>query len=176
VRAGDVLLVNGDLGRHGIAIMAQREGLSFESAIESDTAPLHELVARLIARGIHIHCLRDLTRGGLASALNEIAEDAGVSVVIDEAGVPVRADVRAACEMLGFDPLYVANEGRMALFVPEKDAVMALRVLKTHPLGRGAARVGRVTKKSVAPVTLTSRLGTLRVVDMLSGEQFPRIC
>jgi len=177
VRPGDVLLVNGDLGRHGMAIMAVREGLEFESAIESDSAPLNGLVQELIGAGIAIHCLRDLTRGGLASALNEIADVAQVSIAIEESRIPVRDDVRAACEILGFDPLYVANEGRLVAFIAPQDADRALEIARAHPLGQGAARIGTVGEGGRAGiVTLRSRIGAARIVDMMSGEQLPRIC
>ncbi len=177
VQPGDVLLVNGDLGRHGMAIMAVREGLEFESAIESDSAPLNGLVQALLDAGIEIHCLRDLTRGGLASALNEIAGVAQVSLTIEEARIPVRDDVRAACEILGFDPLYVANEGRLVAFVAPQDAERALEILQAHPLGRGAAQIGSVNAEGrPGLVTLKSRIGASRIVDMMSGEQLPRIC
>ncbi len=176
VRPGDVLLVNGDIGRHGIAIMAVREGLEFESAIESDSAPVANLVLELLSAGIEIHCLRDLTRGGLASALNEIAEVARVSIAIDESLIPVREDVQSACEMLGFDPLYVANEGRFVAFVAPADADRALDVLRAHPLGEGASIIGKVSENSSTLVTMKSRIGASRIVDMLSGEQLPRIC
>ncbi|MCS6860956.1 MAG: hydrogenase expression/formation protein HypE [Abditibacteriales bacterium] len=176
VRPGDVLLVNGDLGRHGIAIMAVREGLEFESAIESDSAPVAGLVLELLSAGIDIHCLRDLTRGGLASALNEIAAAARVGITIDEKLIPVREDVQAACEMLGFDPLYVANEGRFVAFVAPSDAERALDLMRAHPLGEGASIIGAVSDEDAPLVTLTSRIGARRIVDMLSGEQLPRIC
>jgi hydrogenase expression/formation protein HypE len=177
VRPGDAVLVSGDLGRHGMAIMAVREGLEFESAIESDSAPVNGLAQALIEAGIEIHCLRDLTRGGLASALVEIAEAAGVGIAVEEAAIPVRDDVRAACEILGFDPLYVANEGRFAAFVAPGDAGRALDLLRAHPLGQGAQRIG-AARADVRPglVTMKSRIGATRVVDMLSGEQLPRIC
>jgi len=132
VQAGDVILVNGDLGRHGIAIMAQREGLEFETEIESDCAPLADLVLKMIDAGIEIHCLRDLTRGGLASALNEIASSANLQIEIDEKAIPVREDVHGACEILGFDPLYVANEGRFAAFVTQKDTEKALQIMNSN--------------------------------------------
>ncbi|MCS7059637.1 MAG: hydrogenase expression/formation protein HypE [Anaerolineae bacterium] len=177
VQPGDVLLINGDLGRHGMAIMAVREGLEFESTIESDSAPLNGLVQQLIDSGIEIHCLRDLTRGGLASALNEIASVARASIAVEEAYIPVREDVRAACEILGFDPLYVANEGRFVAFVAAHDAERALAAMRAHPLGAGAARIGVVEADGRAGlVTMRSRIGATRIVDMLSGEQLPRIC
>ena len=140
VQPGDAVLVSGDLGRHGMAIMAVREGLQFESAIESDSAPVHEIVLELLKAGIEIHCLRDLTRGGLASALNEIAEAAGVRIAIEEKSVPVREDVHAACEMLGLDPLHVAYEGRFVAFVAAKDAERALEILRRHAVSAQAPR------------------------------------
>jgi hydrogenase expression/formation protein HypE len=176
VQPGDVLLLNGDIGRHGIAIMAVREGLAFETAIESDTAPLADLVFALLASGIDIHCMRDLTRGGLASTLVEIAEAADLHIHIEERAIPVREDVRGACEILGFDPLYVANEGRFGCFVPADQADQALAVMRAHPLGASAAAIGHVTDDHPALVTMTSAIGANRIVDMLSGEQLPRIC
>ena len=176
VRPGDAILLSGDLGRHGIAIMAVREGLAFESEIQSDCAPLYELIRQLLEAGIRIHCLRDLTRGGLASALIEIAEVAGLSIGLDERSLPIREDVQGACEMLGLDPMYVANEGRFVAFVEAADAERALSILHSHPLGIGASQVGRVTDGQPGLVSLKSRIGVNRIVDMLSGEQLPRIC
>ena len=176
VRPGDAVLVSGDLGRHGMAIMAVREGLQFESAIESDSAPVHEIVRELLKAGIEIHCLRDLTRGGLASALNEIAEAARVRIEIVEKSVPVREDVHAACEMLGLDPLHVACEGRFVAFVAAGDADRALSIMQGHALGVGSAAIGRVAESSAPLVTLKSAIGASRILDMPSGEQLPRIC
>ena len=176
VQPGDALLVSGDLGRHGMAIMAVREGLQFESAIESDSAPVADLVLQLIKAGIEIHCLRDLTRGGLASALNEIAEAAGVRIGIEEKRVPVREDVHAACELLGLDPLHVASEGRFVAFIAAKDAERALAIMGAHPSGAGAASIGKVGERSSPLVTLKSVIGASRILDMPSGEQLPRIC
>jgi hydrogenase expression/formation protein HypE len=176
VRPGDVVVLSGDLGRHGMAIMAAREGLRFESAIESDCAPLWEPVRDLLASGIEVHCLRDLTRGGLGSALNEIAGGAGVGITVDEREVRVREDVRGACEILGFDPMYVANEGRFVAFVPDADAARAVAVLRRHPVSGGAGIVGQVRSESAGLVLVRSLLGSTRVLDMLSGEQLPRIC
>lgn len=176
VRPGDVILLSGDIGRHGIAIMAVREGLAFEGTIQSDCAPLAQPVLALLDAGIEVHCLRDLTRGGLASALIEIAEAARLRISIDEASIPVREDVQGACEILGFDPLYVANEGRFVCFVPAAEAERALRILRSHPLGTEACLIGRVTEDSSGLVTMRSRIGASRIVDMLSGEQLPRIC
>jgi hydrogenase expression/formation protein HypE len=176
VQPGDAVLVSGDLGRHGMAIMAVREGLQFESQIESDSAPVHEIVLALLKAGIEIHCLRDLTRGGLASAFNEIAEAAGVRIQIEESAVPIREDVHAACEMLGLDPLHVANEGRFAAFVAEQDAKRALQIMRGHEVGTGSELIGKVTARSEPLVVLRSRIGANRILDMPSGEQLPRIC
>jgi hydrogenase expression/formation protein HypE len=176
VKPGDAVLLSGDVGRHGIAIMAMREGLSFETTIESDCAPLWEPVRALLEAGIEIHCLRDLTRGGLSSGLIEIAETARVRISIEELAVPVPEDVAGACEILGLDPLYLANEGRFAAFVPERETARALQVLSQHDVTRGAVRIGKVMEKPRGMVTMKSRLGTERVLDMLSGEQLPRIC
>ena len=176
VRPGDAVLLSGDLGRHGIAIMAVREGLEFESPIESDCAPLVALVAGLLGIGVDVHCLRDLTRGGLASALVEIATTAGCGIRIAEVAIPVCEPVRGACEILGFDPLYVANEGRLVAFVAPGDAERALAALRAHPSGAGASRIGTVTAADAGLVLLESRIGGTRQVDLLSGEQLPRIC
>jgi hydrogenase expression/formation protein HypE len=174
VRPGDGVLVSGDLGRHGMAIMAVREGLEFESQIESDSAPVADLVLQLLNARIEIHCLRDLTRGGLASALNEIAEAAGVKIAVEEKSVPVREDVHAACEMLGLDPLHVACEGRFAAFIAAKDAERALQIMRGHDVG--AAVIGQVAESSAPLVTLKSAISANRILDMPSGEQLPRIC
>lgn len=175
-REGDVILLNGDIGRHGMAIMAVREGLEFESSIESDTAPLADLVMTLLSKGIEIHCMRDLTRGGLASALNEIAVSSGKGMQIEETAIPVRQDVSSACEILGLDPLYVANEGRFIAFVAPQDGQRALDIMKTHCYGKDARVIGKVTDEAHAIVRMKSRIGTTRIVDTLSGEQLPRIC
>ena len=176
VKPGDVVIVSGDLGRHGIAVMAARENLGFESAIESDCASLAEPVLALTEAGVTIHCLRDLTRGGLASALVEIAEAAGVAVMVDEASIPVRDDVGAACELLGFDPIHVANEGRFAAFVAPEDAERSLSILRCHDVGVSSAIIGEVRAEPAGQVTMTGAIGGSRIVDMLSGEQLPRIC
>jgi hydrogenase expression/formation protein HypE len=176
VRPGDAVLVSGDLGRHGMAIMAVREGLQFESAIESDSAPVTDLVQQLLKAGIEIHCLRDLTRGGLASALNEIAEAATVRIEIVEKSVPVREDVHAACEMLGLDPLHVACEGRFVAFIAAKDAERALQIMSRHAVGASSAVIGKVAESTTPLVTLKSAIGANRILDMPSGEQLPRIC
>jgi hydrogenase expression/formation protein HypE len=176
VQPGDAVIVSGDLGRHGIAILSVREGLEFESPILSDTASVWPAVEELLNAGIEIHCLRDLTRGGLATTLNEIAGDRNVCIRLEEALIPVDEVVQGACEILGLDPLYVANEGRFAAFVPEAQATAALEVLKKVEVSRGSVRVGRVEEAPGRTVVLQSRIGGNRVVDMLSGEQLPRIC
>lgn len=176
VQPGDAILLSGDLGAHGVAILSVREGLEFESPVVSDTAPLWASVEALLQAGIEIHCLRDLTRGGLASALNEIAAARGVGMRIEEARIPVSEPVRGACEILGLDPLYVANEGRFAAFVPAAQAEAALEAMRQVPVSAGAVRIGEVTEQPAGVVTLRSRIGGSRVVDMLSGEQLPRIC
>ena len=176
IRAGDAVLVSGDLGSHGVAILSVREGLEFEAPVQSDTAPLWESVRALLDAGIQVHCLRDLTRGGLSSALNEIVSAARVGIEISEAAVPVCEVVRGACEILGLDPLYVANEGRFVAFVPEQDAGRTLELLHKFPVCEDAARIGSVTGSHAGIVTLESRIGGHRVLDMLSGEQLPRIC
>jgi hydrogenase expression/formation protein HypE len=176
VQAGDAILVSGDVGRHGMAIMAVREGLAFESAIESDSAPVAELVLQLLRAGLEIHCLRDLTRGGLTSLLNEIAEAAGLALQVEEKLIPVRENVRAACEFLGLDPLQVACEGRFAAFVPERETKRALDILRAYSGGAGACRIGEVSSQRSPKVLLKSTIGTQRILDMSSGEQLPRIC
>jgi hydrogenase expression/formation protein HypE len=176
VRPGDAVLLSGDVGRHGIAIMAVREGLTFESKIESDCAPLAGLVGDLLNTGIRVHCLRDLTRGGLASALVEITQAAGRTIDIEERAIPVREDVCGACEILGLDPLYVANEGRFVAFVDPADADRALTILRASSLGAEATIIGRVQDERSGMVTMKTAIGAIRIVDMLSGEQLPRIC
>jgi hydrogenase expression/formation protein HypE len=176
VAPGDAVIVSGDLGRHGMAIMAAREGLQFESQIESDSAPLHEIVLDLLQSGVEVHCLRDLTRGGLASALNEIAEAAGVRIAVEEKRIPVREDMQAACEMLGLEVLQVANEGRFVAFVAQDHAERALQCLRQHQDSAGATLIGKVLDKAEPVVLLRSRIGANRILDMASGEQLPRIC
>lgn len=176
VQPGDVVLVSGDLGRHGIAILSVREGLEFESPILSDCANLWPSVEALLNAGIEIHCLRDLTRGGLATTLNEIAGDRNICIKLEEALIPVDEVVQGACEILGLDPLYVANEGRFAVFVPAAQADKALEVMRKVAVSEKSVRVGRVEQSPAGTVVLQSRIGGNRVVDMLSGEQLPRIC
>jgi len=175
-RAGDKIIISGTLGDHGIAVMACRENLSFNTSIESDTAALHDLVAIMIAAAPAIRVLRDPTRGGLASTLNEIAQQSAVGMMLYENTLPIREQVKAACEFLGFDPLYIANEGKLVAICPAKDAESLLRAMKSHPLGHNAAIIGEVIDDSHCFVQMQTLLGGNRVVDWLSGEQLPRIC
>jgi hydrogenase expression/formation protein HypE len=176
VRPGDAVLLSGDIGRHGVAVMAVREGLDFETTITSDCAAVSSPVRALFEAGLDVHCLRDLTRGGLASALVETAEAAGVTVHVEEKAIPVLEEVRGACEILGLDPLYVANEGRFIAFLPADHASRALAVLRARPPAEGACLIGRVQAGTKGLVTMTGTIGTSRVIDLLSGEQLPRIC
>jgi hydrogenase expression/formation protein HypE len=173
---GDVVLLSGTVGDHGIAVLSQREGLAFETELVSDSAPLNKLVEDLLAAAPHTHCLRDATRGGLAAALNELAETSQMGVEIEESAVPVRPAVAAACEMLGFDPLTVANEGKLVAFVPTEEAEAALAALSAHSLGREAARIGIVTEDHSKMVLARTAIGGKRIVDMPLGELLPRIC
>lgn len=176
VREGDAVLLSGDIGRHGIAVMAAREGFGLEGDIASDCAPVAATVRRLLDAGIDLHCLRDPTRGGLATTLVEIARAAAVEIRVEEAAIAVSDPVRGACEILGLDPLYVANEGRFVAFVPADMARDALALLREGPDGTHAALIGRVAARSGGRVVLDGVLGSGRVLDMLSGEQLPRIC
>ena len=174
---GDLILLNGNMGLHGVAVMSVREGLEFGTRVESDTAALHELTLSLLGKaGSDVHVLRDPTRGGVASALNEIAESAQVGIDLEEETLPLTEEVRGACEMLGLDPLYVANEGKVLAFVAPASVENALAVLRAHPLGKDATVIGRVTADHAGVVVMKSRIGGSRVVQMLSGEQLPRIC
>lgn len=175
-RPGDKIIVSGNIGVHGIAIMSVREGLAFETTIESDCAPLHDLVHTILQTSKQVHVLRDPTRGGVASALNEIAESANVGMLIHEESIPIDEAVAGACEILGFDPLYVANEGKLLAFVSPEDAEKVLAAIRLHPFGKDAAIIGEVTEEHPKTVLMRSRIGGTRVVDMLSGEQLPRIC
>jgi len=175
-RPGDLILVSGTLGDHGIAIMSVREGLDFETVLESDSAPLNGLAEAILEACPRTRCMRDPTRGGLSSALNELADASGVGVVLIEEAVPLRREVRAACEMLGLDPLYVANEGKLIAIVPREEAGRVLDAMRAHPLGRDAALVGEVVADHPGMVILKSCVGGERVVTLLSGEQLPRIC
>jgi hydrogenase expression/formation protein HypE len=176
VRPGDSVILSGDIGRHGISIMALREGIALESDIESDLAPLCGVAEALLAGGVDVHCMRDLTRGGLASSLNEIAISSGTGIRIEEDLIPVREDVKGACEILGFDPLYVANEGRLVLFADPSEEGRALDIMRQQEVSSGAVKIGTVLETAEAPVTMQSLIGTVRIVDVLSGEQLPRIC
>ena len=175
-RAGDAILLSGTLGDHGMAIMSVREGLEFETTIESDCASLHTLVAALLAAVPDVHVLRDPTRGGLASALNEIASEAKVGMVVREDDVPVKPQVRSACELLGLDPYFVANEGKLLAIVPGNSAQAALQALRAHPLGANAAIIGEVTDQHPGMLIGRTGIGASRVITMQIGEQLPRIC
>jgi len=176
VRPGDAVILSGDVGRHGVAVMSVREGIAFQTPVESDCAPLHGLVRGLLDGGVTPHCLRDATRGGLAAVLNEIATDGKVGVEVVEAAVPVVPGVEGACEMLGLDPLYVACEGCLVAFVAGPDADRAVELLRAREGGEGAVRIGTVVEDGRGTVILRTRLGTRRILDLLSGEQLPRIC
>ena len=175
-RPGDRILVSGTIGDHGIAIMSVREGIEFETVLESDCAPLDDLTRVMLEACPGIRCMRDPTRGGLSSALNELAAASRVGVELREAAIPLRPEVRGACEMLGLDPLYVANEGKLIAVVPPDDADRLLEVMRSHPLGRNAAMIGEVVDEHPGMVTMHSVVGGERVVTMLAGEQLPRIC
>ncbi|MBW7901392.1 MAG: hydrogenase expression/formation protein HypE [Rhodocyclaceae bacterium] len=175
-RPGDKILVSGTLGDHGMAIMAERESLGFSAPIRSDTAALHGLVEALLASGAEVRALRDPTRGGLATTLNEIARQSKVGMMLEEKALPVNPEVAAACEFLGLDPLYVANEGKLAVIVAPADAERALAALRAHPLGARAALVGSVHADPQHFVQMTTAFGGRRIVDWLTGEQLPRIC
>jgi hydrogenase expression/formation protein HypE len=173
---GDCIILSGSIADHGIAIMSVREGLEFGTTIRSDTAPLNGLVEAMLLASRDIHVLRDPTRGGVASALNEIASKAHIGMMLTEESIPVRDEVRAACELLGFDPLYVANEGKLLAIVPQTDSERVLAAMRQHPLGAEAAIIGSVVRDHPGVVVMKSHIGGHRVVDMLSGEQLPRIC
>jgi hydrogenase expression/formation protein HypE len=174
-RPGDVVIVSGTLGDHGVAVMSVREGLRFDTQVQSDTAPLHGLVADMLAAG-KAHTMRDPTRGGLAASLNEIAAASSVGVMLEERAIPVRPAVRAACEMLGLDPLYVANEGKLVAFVPPDYADAVLAAMRAHPLGAEAAIIGRAVEEHPGIVAARTGIGGSRVVDMPLGVLLPRIC
>ncbi|MFA5241458.1 MAG: hydrogenase expression/formation protein HypE [Sulfuricella sp.] len=173
---GDQILLSGFMGDHGVAVMSQRENLAFSSAILSDTASLHDLVAAMVAAVPTIHCLRDPTRGGVATTLNELARQSGVGMLIRESALPVREAVSATCEYLGLDPLYVANEGKLVAICSAQDAPLLLATMKNHPLGRDAAIIGEVVADSHNFVQMETSFGGKRIVDWLSGDQLPRIC
>lgn len=175
-RPGDVILLSGSIGDHGMAILSQREGLSFDAPISSDTAALHGLIEAMLDSGVAIKTLRDPTRGGLATTLNEIAKQSGVGMMLQESAIPVNMPVEAACEFLGLDPLYVANEGKLVAICAAEDAERLLGVMRAHPLGEKSAVIGEVVADDHGFVQMTTRLGGRRVVDWLAGEQLPRIC
>ncbi len=175
-RTGDKIILSGTIADHGMAIMSVREGLEFETTLKSDCAPLNNLVQLMFGASTDIHVLRDPTRGGVASALNEIAESARLGMMLDETKIPVAEAVQSACEILGFDPLYVANEGKLLAIVNGADGDKIVRAMRAHPLGKDAVIIGEVTRENPGMVLMKSRIGGTRVVDMLSGEQLPRIC
>lgn len=175
-KVGDVVILSGDIGRHGIVVMAARQELDLETTITSDSAPLDKVIQMLLASGSSIHCLRDVTRGGLAGVLNEIARASGVGVAIDEASVPVHPEVKAFCELLGFDPLYVACEGRFVLIAEQESAEKLISIMKEHAPSKDAHIIGRIVCDHPKRVVMRSLVGGHRIVDMLSGEQLPRIC
>jgi hydrogenase expression/formation protein HypE len=175
-RPGDKVLLSGSIGDHGIAILAQREGLEFECPVKSDSAALHNLVAEMLEASREIRCMRDPTRGGVSSTLNEIAEQSRVGIRLEESEIPIRDEVRGACEMLGLDPLYVANEGKLIAIVAPESAAAVLDAMRRHPLGRNSCVIGTVIESASPVVTIRTALGTSRLVDMLAGDQLPRIC
>ncbi|NSW51416.1 MAG: hydrogenase expression/formation protein HypE [Anaerolineae bacterium] len=175
-RPGDKVLVSGTLGDHGIAVLAARGELGFDADVESDVAPLNHLIAAVLAAAPHTHVLRDPTRGGLGTSLNEITHQAKVSIWLDENRLPVKPVVQAACEMLGFDPLYIANEGKLIVICPAEEADAALEAMRSHPYGQGAALLGEVRAADPGKVLLRTLIGGTRLVDSLSGEILPRIC
>jgi len=175
-RPGDKVILSGTIGDHGIAVLSQREGLSFSTRLESDCAPLGSLVAEMLAASPNIHCLRDPTRGGLATSLNELAKQSKVGIRIEEEKIPVREEVLAACEMLGFDPLYVANEGKLVTIVPAEDAGKVLKAMRRNHYGKSAAIIGEVRGEHPGRVVMKTCLGASRIVDMLVGDLLPRIC
>ncbi|MBP1713012.1 MAG: hydrogenase expression/formation protein HypE [Deltaproteobacteria bacterium] len=175
-RAGDKVLVSGSIGDHGIAILSSRAGLEFSTRLESDCAPLHDLVARMLEVSRDIHCLRDPTRGGLSTTLNELARQSQVAIWIEEGRIPVKEEVRGACELLGLDPFFLANEGKLIAIVAAEEAEKILAAMRAHPLGKDAALIGEVRKEPAGKVILRTSIGSNRILDMLVGEPLPRIC
>jgi hydrogenase expression/formation protein HypE len=175
-RPGDIIILNGTIADHGISILSKRQNLSFESGIRSDTASLSEMMGEVFENCKGIHVLRDPTRGGLASSLNEIATSSGVGITIYEDAIPMNEDVKGACELMGFDPLYVANEGKILIFAPEKEAGRIIDIMKRHREGKDSVIIGKVTDEDNGIVKLKTLVGSTRIVDMISGEQLPRIC
>lgn len=176
IQAGDVILINGDIGRHGIAIMAAREGFTLDSPLKSDCADVSGLVRLLISAGLEIHCMRDLTRGGLATSLVEISASANKHLEIYEQDIEVPDSVRGVCELLGLDPCYVANEGRFVVILPESQAAEAIDLMRSHPLGENTVLIGKIHAATSGMVTMKNRIGTNRIMELLSGAQLPRIC
>ncbi len=175
-KPGDAIIVNGSMGDHGVAIMSSRENLEFETSIESDSAALHTLIADMVAAVPDIHCLRDPTRGGLATTLNELANQSGVGMKLQETSIPIKPAVKAACELLGLDPLYVANEGKLICICKQEDAKRLIEIMQKHPMGKESAIIGEVIEDQHGFVQMETSFGGSRVVDWLVGEQLPRIC
>jgi hydrogenase expression/formation protein HypE len=175
-KAGDAIILSGSIGDHGIAVLGARGELGFESTIQSDAAPLNHLIEAMLNASSRVHVLRDPTRGGLATTLNEIAAQSGVGIFLNEESIPVHPEVRAACEMLGFDPLYIANEGKLVAMVSQEDAGAVLRAMRATRYGEEAVIIGQVTAEPRGRVLLHTSLGSTRIVDMLAGEMLPRIC
>jgi hydrogenase expression/formation protein HypE len=175
-RVGDIIIINGEIASHGIAVLSAREGFEFESDIQSDSAPLNSLVNEILVSSNNIHMMRDPTRGGVAGVLNEIASITGLGVLIDEGKIPISEPVKGICEILGFDPLYVANEGKILVFVSPEDSEKVLYVMKNHPLGKDSSIIGKMTPINPGKVIIKTLAGSTRTLDMLTGEQLPRIC
>jgi hydrogenase expression/formation protein HypE len=173
---GDKIILSGTMADHGMTILTQREGLTFDSALQSDSAPLNGMVAKILAASDKVHVLRDPTRGGVGTTLNEIAESSHVGIILQEAQLPIRPAVSGVCDLLGFDPLYVANEGKLLAFVSAEDAKAVLKAIRSDTFGREACLIGEVTADHPGRVVLETRIGGRRIVDMLTGEQLPRIC
>jgi hydrogenase expression/formation protein HypE len=173
---GDVIILSGRIGDHGVAIMSARSGLEFETRIVSDTTALSGLADKIFSSTQNIHVLRDPTRGGVATTLNELCQSAGVGMIIEEEKIPVSEEVKGACEILGLDPLYIANEGKLIIILPEKEAVKVAKAMREHPAGREASVIGQVTSEHPGIVRMTTSIGSSRIIDMLTGDQLPRIC
>jgi hydrogenase expression/formation protein HypE len=176
IKTGDLIIINGKIAEHGIAVLSSREGFEFETKIKSDTVPLNSLVKKMLNVSKNIHCMRDPTRGGVSAILNEIAAEAGIGILIEEEKIPMSEEVKGACEILGFDPLYIANEGKLIAFVSTADAEAVLNEMKKHEYGKESAVIGRVIEQNPGKVLMRTKIGTTRIIDMLSGEQLPRIC
>jgi hydrogenase expression/formation protein HypE len=175
-KSGDVIILSGFIGDHGVAIMSAREGLEFQTSIESDSASLNGLVDTILDTSLKISVLRDPTRGGVATTLNEISRSANAGIILDERSIPVRPEVQGACEILGLDPLYIANEGKLLVILPESDSGEVLKAMKNHPNGKDSAIIGQLTNEHPSVVRMQTSIGSSRIIDMLTGEQLPRIC